>query len=149
MAHGRPYVKLYEDLRRNMFLRLQISSVGKLNMGTALEIWRARVGIWNAAGRRSLTKKKEVVGTFLKVLGNSVFQLFVVFGILSIYNSMTKVENRMCQAMTRGVVFLNAKVAAILTSPSLSAKTAEVSSKLMHDVETNPGPNCSGVSTTQ
>ena len=26
-----------------------------------------------------------------------------------------------------------------------SAKTAEVALKLMHDVETNPGPNCSGV----
>ena len=35
---------------------------------------------------------------------------------------------------------------AILTSFSFSARTAEVTSKLMHDVETNPGPNCSGVS---
>ena len=35
----------------------------------------------------------------------------------------------------------------ILTSGlSLSARTAEVASKLMHDVETNPGPNCYGVS---
>ena len=35
---------------------------------------------------------------------------------------------------------------AILTSFSFSARTAEVTSKLMHDVETNPGLNCSRVS---
>ena len=86
------------------------------------------------------------VGTLLKVLRNSVFQFFVVFAALSICNGMTKLEYRMREATTRSVAFFNAKVAAILTSPGLSAKTAEVSSKLMHDVETNPGPNCSGVS---
>ena len=36
--------------------------------------------------------------------------------------------------------------AAILTLLSLSARIAELASNLMHDVETNPGPNCSAVS---
>ena len=115
-------------------------------MGTTLEIWRARGGIWNAAGRRSSTKKKAGVGTLVKVLKNSVFQLFVAFSVLSISNGMTKLDSRMGQATTRRVVFLTSIAATILASAlSLSAKTAEVSSKLMHDVETNPGPNCSGV----
>ena len=72
----------------------------------------------------------------MQVLSNSVFHFFIVYGVLSVFNGMTKLEN------TRRVVFLTA-TAAIL---NLSAKTAEVSTKLMHDVETNPGPNCSGVS---
>ena len=130
-----------------MLLRFQISSVGKLVMGTTLEIWRARVGNWNAAGRRSSTKKKAGVGTLLKVLMNNVFQFFVAFSVLSIFNGMKKLHNRMGQETTRRVVFLTTMSATILTSAlSLSAKTAEVTSKLMHDVETNPGPNCSGVS---
>ena len=115
-------------------------------MGTTLEIWRARVGNWNA-GRRSSTKKKAGVGTLAKVLKNSVFQFFVAFSLLSISNGMTKLDSRMGQATTRRVVFLTSIATTILASAlSLSAKTAEVSSKLMHDVETNPGPNCSGVS---
>ena len=36
--------------------------------------------------------------------------------------------------------------AVILTLLSLSALNAELASKLMHDVETNPGPSCYGVS---
>ena len=110
-------------------------------MGTTLEIWRARVGNWNAASRRSSTKKK--VGTLVKALTHSIFQFFVALTVLSIFSSMTKLDNQMGQARTRHVVFLSSIAATIL---SLSAKTAEVSSKLMHDVETNPGPNCSGVS---
>ena len=112
-------------------------------MGTTLEIWRARVGNWNAAGRRSSTKKKAGVRTLVKALMNSVFQFFIALTVLSIFSSMTKLDNQMGQARTRHVVFLSSIAATIL---SLSAKTAEVSSKLMHDVETNPGPNCSGVS---
>ena len=130
-------------------LRFQISSLGKLIMGTTLEIWRARVGNWNASGRRSSTKKKSGVGTFVKVLTNSVFQFFVAFSVLSIFD-MTKLEYRTGQAMSKRAVFLTAIAATALTAVNLSAnlsvKTAEVSSKLMHDVETNPGPNCSGVS---
>ena len=118
-------------------------------MGTTLEIWRARVGNWNAAGRRSSTKKKSGIGTFVNVLTNSVFQLFVALSVLSIFN-MKKLEYRTGQAMSKRVVFLTAIAAAALAavnmSTNLSVKTAEVSSKLMHDVETNPGPNCSGVS---
>ena len=114
-------------------------------MGTTLEIWRARVGNWNAGRRRSSTKKKAGVGTLVKVLKNNIFQFFVAFSVLSISNGMTKLDNRMGQAATRRVVFLTSIAATILASAlSLSAKTAEVSSKLMHDVETNPGP-CSGV----
>ena len=112
-------------------------------MGTTLEIWRARVGRWNRSGGRSSKKKKKGVGTL--VLSNSVLQFFVVYGVLSIFNGLAKLKDRMQQTTTRDVVFLTA-TAAILTSLNLSAKTAEVSSKLMHDVETNPGPNCSGVS---
>ena len=83
----------------------------------------------------------------LKVLMNNVFQFFVAFSVLSIFNGMKKLHNRMGQETTRRVVFLTTMSAMILTSAlSLSAKTAEVTSKLMHDVETNPGPNCSGVS---
>ena len=116
-------------------------------MGTTLEIWRARVGNWNASGRRSSTKKKAGIGTLVKVLRNSVLQFFVAFSVLSIFNGMKKLDNRMGQAMARRVEFLTALATTILTSPlSLSAKTAEVASKLMHDVETNPGPHCSGVS---
>ena len=44
------------------------------------------------------------------------------------------------------MAFVRMASSAILTSFSSSARTAEVVSKLMHDVETNPGPNCSGVS---
>ena len=78
---------------------------------------------------------------------NNVFQFFVAFSVLSIFNGMKNLGNRMGQATTRRVVFLTTMSATILTSAlSLSAKTAEVTSKLMHDVETNPGPNCSGVS---
>ena len=33
----------------------------------------------------------------------------------------------------------------MMAAVSFSARTAEVVSKLMHDVETNPGPNCSQV----
>ena len=112
-------------------------------MGTTLEIWRARVGRWNRSGGRSSKKKKKGVGTL--VLSNSVLQFFVVYGVLFIFNGLAKLKDRMQQTTTRHVVFLTA-TAAILTSLNLSAKTAEVSSKLMHDVETNPGPNCSGVS---
>ena len=133
---------------QHIFFIFQASSVGKLRMGTTLEVWRARVGNWNAAGRRSSTKKKAGIGRLLvKVLKNSVFHFFVAFSVLSISNGMAKLGNRTGQAMTRGVVFLTTIAATILTSTlSLSAKTAEVASKLMHDVETNPGPNCSGVS---
>ena len=115
-------------------------------MGTTLEIWRARVGRWNRSGGRSSKKKKKGVGTL--VLSNSVLQFFVVYGVLSIFNGLAKLKDRMQQTTTRHIVFLTATAlsAAILTSLNLSAKTAEVSSKLMHDVETNPGPNCSGVS---
>ena len=127
---------------QNIFFTFQLS------MGTTLEIWRARVGNWNAAGRRSSTKKKAGVGTLLvKVLMSSVSQLFVALSVLSISNGMTKLDNRKGQATTRCVVFLTRIAGTILASAlSLSAKTAEVASKLMHDVETNPGPNCSGVS---
>ena len=97
------------------------------------------------AGRRSSTKKKAGVRTLVKALKNSVFQFFVAFSVLSIFNGMAKLDYRMGQAATKRVVFLTSIAAMILTSAlSLSAKTAEVSSKLMHDVETNPGP-CSGV----
>ena len=115
-------------------------------MGTTLEIWRARVGRWNGSGGTSSKKKKKGVSTL--VLSNSVLQFFVVYGVLSIFNGLAKLKDRMQQTTTRHVVFLTATAlsAAILTSLNSSAKTAEVSSKLMHDVETNPGPNCSGVS---
>ena len=112
-------------------------------MGTTLEIWRARVGRWSGSGGMSSKKKKKGVGTL--ALRKSVFQFFVVYGVLSIFNGLAKLEDRLRQTTTRRVLFLIA-TAAILTSLNLSAKTAEVSTKLMHDVETNPGPNCSGVS---
>ena len=91
-----------------------------------------------AAGDLSCEKRRRNINcnTLVQVLSNSVFHFFIVYGVLSVFNGMTKLEN------TRRVVFLTA-TAAIL---NLSAKTAEVSTKLMHDVETNPGPNCSGVS---
>ena len=135
---------------RTRVLRFQIGSVGKLRMGTTLGVWRARVGNWNATGERSFTKEKAEAGTLVKVLWNNMFQFFVAFSVLSIFTGMTKLGNRMGQgqAMTRRVVFVTYAIATtILTSSfSLSAKIAEVSSKLMHDVETNPGPNCFGVS---
>ena len=65
--------------------------------------------------------------------------------VLSIFNAL-KLRN--CQkqhAVRRPAVVLMAGTA-ILTSLSFSARAAEVASKLMHVVETNPGPNCSGVS---
>ena len=63
--------------------------------------------------------------------------------VMSIFNAMELGNCRTRQA--RPAVVLMAATA-ILTLFSFSARTAEVSSKLMHDVETNPGPNCSGVS---
>ena len=60
---------------------------------------------------------------------------------MSIFNAM-KLKN--CRTRQAKPVLVLMATTAILTTFSFSAKTAEVASKLMHDVETNPGP-CSGV----
>ena len=65
--------------------------------------------------------------------------------VLSIFNALKLSNCQKQQAVTRPAVVIMAATA-ILTLFSLSARTAEVVSKLMHDVETDPGPNCSGVS---
>ena len=61
----------------------------------------------------------------------------------SIFIAM-KLRNCQKQQVTRPAVVPMAATAILTSRLSLSARNAEVSSKLMHDVETNPGP-CSGV----
>ena len=65
--------------------------------------------------------------------------------VLSIFNAI-KLGNYSTQQAATGPVVVHMPGMTILMSLSFTAKTAEVASKLMHDVETNPGPNCSGVS---